>query len=123
MLAQDGTITSQWVQWLNSLYVRAGGANSAPLSDTNASISTLTSATSGLNGSLSSVQTDVASLNGEIAALETASGSQSARISTLEGEIAAGLSATIATAKLTSGGTQGSMTFTHGILTAQVQAT
>lgn len=35
----------------------------------------------------------------------------------------AGLSVTITTAALTSGGTQGSMTFTNGILTAQVQAT
>jgi hypothetical protein len=36
---------------------------------------------------------------------------------------AAGISATITTAKLTVGGVQGSMTFTNGILTAQVQAT
>jgi hypothetical protein len=35
----------------------------------------------------------------------------------------AGLSVTITTAKLSSGGTQGSMTFTAGLLTAQVQAT
>ena len=35
----------------------------------------------------------------------------------------AGLSVTITTAKLTSGGTEGSMTFTGGILTAQVAAT
>jgi hypothetical protein len=35
----------------------------------------------------------------------------------------AGLSATITTAALTVGGTQGSMTFTNGLLTAQTQAT
>ena len=35
----------------------------------------------------------------------------------------AGLSVTVTTAKLTSGGTQGSMTFTNGLLTSQVQAT
>ena len=34
-----------------------------------------------------------------------------------------GISATITTAKLTTGGTQGSMTFTNGVLTAQTQAT
>lgn len=34
-----------------------------------------------------------------------------------------GLTATIITAKLTSGGTNGSMTFVNGILTAQTQAT
>jgi hypothetical protein len=34
-----------------------------------------------------------------------------------------GLTATITTAKLTNTGTQGSMTFTNGLLTAQTQAT
>ena len=34
-----------------------------------------------------------------------------------------GISATITTAKLTTGGANGSMTFTNGILTAQTQAT
>jgi hypothetical protein len=38
-------------------------------------------------------------------------------------DISGGLSVTITTAKLTSGGTNGSMTFTNGILTAQIQAT
>jgi len=37
--------------------------------------------------------------------------------------IAAGITATITTAKLTPGGTNGSMTFTNGILTAQTAAT
>jgi hypothetical protein len=34
-----------------------------------------------------------------------------------------GITVTITTAKLTTGGTNGSMTFTNGILTAQTQAT
>ena len=34
-----------------------------------------------------------------------------------------GISVTITTAKLTTSGTEGSMTFTNGILTAQTQAT
>jgi hypothetical protein len=37
--------------------------------------------------------------------------------------LGSGLSATITTAKLTTLGTNGSMTFTNGILTAQTQAT
>ena len=37
--------------------------------------------------------------------------------------IPTGLSVTITTAKLTSGGTNGSMTFTNGVLTAQTPAT
>ena len=50
-------------------------------------------------------------------------------LSSLTGQIttsqlpASGLSLTITTAKLTTGGTQGSMTYTNGILTAQVAAT
>jgi hypothetical protein len=44
-------------------------------------------------------------------------------IATIKAEIAAGLTVTIATAKLTTGGVNGSMTFTHGILTAQTAAT
>lgn len=39
------------------------------------------------------------------------------------GVLAGGLSVTITTAKLTGGGTNGSMTFTNGILTAQTAAT
>lgn len=37
--------------------------------------------------------------------------------------LGSGLSVTITTAKLTAGGTNGSMTFTNGILTSQTQAT
>lgn len=37
--------------------------------------------------------------------------------------IASGLNVSITTAKLTTGGTNGSMTFTKGILTAHTQAT
>lgn len=38
-------------------------------------------------------------------------------------KLAVGLSVTIVTAKLTGGGTDGSMTFTNGVLTAQTAAT
>jgi hypothetical protein len=44
-------------------------------------------------------------------------------LATIKAEIAAGLTVTITTAKLTTGGVNGSMTFTHGILTAQTAAT
>lgn len=42
---------------------------------------------------------------------------------TLNGNLAAGFTGTIVTAPLTVGGTEGSMTFTNGILTSQVAAT
>lgn len=41
----------------------------------------------------------------------------------LKGTLAVGYTGTIVTAKLTSGGTNGSMTFVNGVVTAQVAAT
>lgn len=48
---------------------------------------------------------------------------QAATVAALEGQLAGGISATIVTAKLTTGGTTGSMTFVDGVLTAQTAAT
>lgn len=67
--------------------------------------------------------------NGSNISSGTVAGARVAALSTLSGQIttaqlpASGLSVTIATAKLTGGGTNGSMTFTNGILTAQTPAT
>lgn len=44
-------------------------------------------------------------------------------VDTLNGNLAEGFTGTIVTAALTSGGTEGSMTFTNGIVTSQVAAT
>jgi hypothetical protein len=44
-------------------------------------------------------------------------------LNTLNGVFSAAQTVTITTAKLTSGGTEGSMTFTNGILTKQTPAT
>lgn len=44
-------------------------------------------------------------------------------VQTLNGNLSAGFSGTITTAKLTPGGADGSMTFTNGILTSQTPAT
>jgi hypothetical protein len=53
----------------------------------------------------------------------TAIATNTSDIATIKAEIAAGLTVTITTAKLTTGGVNGSMTFTNGILTAQTAAT
>jgi hypothetical protein len=45
------------------------------------------------------------------------------RLTTLEGYFASTFTGTIYTAKLTSGGTDGSMTFTNGVITAHTDAT
>jgi hypothetical protein len=53
----------------------------------------------------------------------TAIATNTSDIATIQAEIAAGLTVTITTANLTTGGVNGSMTFTSGILTAQTAAT
>jgi hypothetical protein len=53
----------------------------------------------------------------------TAIATNTSDIATIKAEIAAGLTVTITTAKLTTGGVNGSMAFTNGILTAQTAAT
>lgn len=59
--------------------------------------------------SISDIQTDVSSLQTDVSGIES--------------QLSAGFTGTIATAKLTPGGANGSMTFTNGILTAQTPAT
>lgn len=46
-----------------------------------------------------------------------------ARVVTLEADLAAGFTGVIVTAKITALGADGSMTFTHGVLTGHVDAT
>lgn len=53
---------------------------------------------------------------GDVAAL-------TARVVILEADVAAGFTGVIVTAKLTALGANGTMTFTHGILTGHVDAT
>lgn len=79
---------------------------------------------SALSGSVTAAQVPpLSALSGSVTAAQVPSLSAlSGRITT--GQLpASGLSVTITTAKLTVGGTNGSQTFTNGILTAQVQAT
>lgn len=55
--------------------------------------------------------------------LQITSNSQAASISAIQAALAPGISATVALAKLTGGGTNGSMTFVAGILTAYTPPT
>lgn len=58
----------------------------------------------------------------QAAALSTKQAEEIARAAVAQG-VVTGLSITITTAKLTSGGTEGAMTFVNGVLTDQVPAT
>lgn len=126
----SGNMTTSWSGWFQSLYQRVGGGSTDPLNDVNAkiaalttritnaetSIGTLNSEVSTINGEVATIQGDVSSLTTQVADIDT-------RVTAIETQLAAGISGTITTAALTVGGTEGSMTFTNGILTGQVQAT
>jgi hypothetical protein len=58
-----------------------------------------------------------------ITTLQGNEGATVAAVNALQTAIGGGITVTITTAALTGGGTQGSMTFTNGVLTAQTQAT
>jgi hypothetical protein len=62
-------------------------------------------------------------VSGNFAYTSTQLTTLSTNVSTLQGELAGGINVTITTAKLTTSGTEGSITFVHGILTAQTPAT
>jgi hypothetical protein len=87
---------------------------------------TASGARTNLGAASSGANSDITSLSGLTTALSILQGGTGA--TTASGArtnlgLGGGLSVTIATAKLTAGGTNGSMTFTNGILTAQTAAT
>ena len=87
---------------------------------------TATGARTNLGAAASGANSDITSLSGLTTALSILQGGTGA--TTASGArtnlgLGSGLSVTIATAKLTVGGANGSMTFTNGILTAQTAAT
>lgn len=72
------------------------------------------------------ITTAIGNLNSAVAQLQTlvgATDSNTTAITNIEALLQSGFSGTIVTAKLSNAGTEGSMTFTHGVLTAQTPAT
>jgi hypothetical protein len=133
-----GPVTHQWINSIDSTgtpllsqpaFTDLSGTAAAnqipPLSALSGSVTAgQVPALSALNGSVTPAQVPpLSSLNGSVTA------GQVPNLSALNGQIteaqlpASGQNVTIITAKLTTGGANGSMTFTNGILTAQVQAT
>ena len=130
-----GNLTQPWRQFFVSLWNRTGQNTGGTIIATGSPVA----------GNLTQFSAPAAITNGNLSGDVTTSGSLAATLKTVNASPgtysfasvtvnakglvtaassgAAGLSVTITTAKLTSGGTNGSMTFTGGILTAQTAAT
>lgn len=105
--------THEWREWFFNLWQSLGGAQGQIFyTDLNFTGSNLTSIQTRAHNTLQGLQ------GGNIGGTEYYH-----LDATQYNSINTGLSVTITTAKLTSGGTDGSMTFTNGVLTAQTQAT
>jgi hypothetical protein len=113
-------------RWFQLVYARLRAANVGTISftDLNFTGGNLTEIPTRNHNDLQTIQggstTDRQHLT---TAQVTAIATNTSDIATIKAEIAAGLTVTITTAKLTTGGVNGSMTFTNGILTAQTAAT
>jgi uncharacterized coiled-coil protein SlyX len=112
-----------WVQWFQSLYQRVGGGSTDPLNQVNARIDALNTRVTNAEASITVLNGDVSTINGEISVLQTDVADLETRVGAIEAQLAAGFSGTITTAALSPLGSQGSMAFSNGILTGQVQAT
>ena len=105
--------THEWREWFFNLYQSLGGTDGINLFSTlNFTGSNITSIVNRAHNNLQGLQ------GGNLGGTEYYH-----LDSSQYNAVAAGLTVTITTAKLTTLGTNGSMTFTNGILTAQTQAT
>ncbi len=138
VIGPDGLMTTPWALYFQKLNLRVGG----PYSDT---VTQISGSVSGIQGQIGSLSTEVGSLQAQeaaqtvlISALESsvgspkpantafmgpATGSAVPTFRAIQAADLPGRTVTVVTAALTVGGTQGSMTFSNGILTAEVQAT
>lgn len=105
---QPGAFT--WLEWYRQLRAYVSQSGSVPWSVVDKAGSDLADLQTRSHQSLQNVQGG-------------SSGQYYHLTSAQQAAIASGLTVTITTAKLTAGGTDGSMTFTNGILTAHTQAT
>ena len=150
MMNGDGTMSMEWVTWFSRVFAQISTAAYQPsaVQITGGSIGgnttidttgTITAPTfiGTLQGNAATATNAVAAQNATTAATTSGNAATATLAATATNALAcsgnaatatalaagAGLTVVVATAKLTTGGTNGSMTFTNGVLTAQVAAT
>jgi hypothetical protein len=119
----DGLLSAPWTMYFNKLSMRVGGGFADTLGTIATGLTTAQTSLTALNSSVGTITTSVNSLQVLTAAQQLALNVQQSQIAGVQTVLAPGLMVTITTAALTAGGTQGSMTFNSGVLTAQVAAT
>ena len=119
----SGDLPGTWVVWFQKLYDRVGGPISLTLVQIADELVTVEADITAIDGQITALQTNQTALTASVAAVSASQAVLASRLSAIEAQLAAGISGTIATAKLTVGGTDGSMTFTNGLLTAETPAT
>jgi len=114
---QTGTLGTMAFENANSVAITGGSIGGVGISGSTINNTTIGATTPSTGAFTSLTATSPIAITSGGTGANTASGARTNL------GLGSGLSVTITTAKLTTGGTNGSMTFTNGILTAQTQAT
>lgn len=118
-----GVVSQAWAMWFQKLTNRVGGPIATNLTEVNASVTAVQAEADTLTTEVNTLQATTATQGAAIVATQGTVAAQGAEVAALQAIVDPGISVVINTAPLTLVGFPGSMTFVHGILTAQTQAT
>jgi hypothetical protein len=116
LVNRDGSMTQPWVGYFQKIAARVGGPASVTVQQLATDLDTAETNITALQAHVVTIDAHLVTIDGQLV-------TQAAEIAAIQAQLAPGISATITTAQLTPLGSQGSMTFIDGVLTAQVQAT
>jgi hypothetical protein len=116
-------MSSAWTMWFQKVYLRLGASVSDSLTDVSSTAATASTQATQTQAGVDALNEEVSALQIQQTAQGTDLAAQGVEISAIQETLAPGITVLITTAKLTTLGVNGSMTFINGILTAQVQST
>lgn len=122
LLNDKGLVGPQWTLYFQKLNARVGGGSSDNLTTVITNLSAAQGQITTQQGQIAELQATEAAHTSQIAALQASLTAQSFQIASLQAILSSGIAATYATAKLTTGGANGSLTFNSGLLTAETPA-